>query len=116
MSRSRKMNDKLANHGLIARDLHHIRAAAAELPEIDEVVLFGSRAKGTHQQGSDVDLSTKGKAITYSTVLRLSESLNEERPMPYFFDVVDYNSLGDKPLREHINRVGIVLFAAAMRR
>ncbi|MEN8446269.1 MAG: nucleotidyltransferase domain-containing protein [Cyanobacteria bacterium J06555_13] len=95
---------------MLPRDLTHIRAAAAELPEINEVILFGSRAKGTHQQGSDVDLSIKGKGITHATILRLSESLNEERPLPYFFDVVDYNSLGDEPLREHIDRVGIVLF------
>ncbi len=103
--------NKPANHGLIARDLHHICAAAAELPEIDEIVLFGSRAKGTHQQGSDVDLAIKGKEITYTTVLRLLDSLNEVRPIPYFFDVVDYSSLGDEPLREHIDRVGIVLFS-----
>lgn len=65
------MSHKLTNHGLIERDLFHIRAAAAELSEIEEVVLFGSRAKGTHQQGSDVDLSIKGKGITHTTVLRL---------------------------------------------
>ncbi len=106
------MNHEPANHGLIARDLHHIRAAAAELSEIDEVILFGSRAKGTHQQGSDVDLAIKGREITYTTVLRLLDSLNEVRPIPYFFDVVDYNSLGDEPLREHIDRVGMMLFSA----
>ncbi|WP_228024719.1 nucleotidyltransferase domain-containing protein [cf. Phormidesmis sp. LEGE 11477] len=89
----------------------HIRAAAAELEEIDQVILFGSRAKGTHHRGSDVDLSIKGKGITYSTVIQLSESLNEERPLPYFFDVVDYDSLGNEPLRDHIDRVGIVLFS-----
>lgn len=104
------MNRKLVDHELIARDLHHIRAAAADLPEIDEVILFGSRAKGTHQQGADVDLAIKGKEITHATVLRLLDSLNEVRPIPYFFDVVDYNSLGNEPLREHIDRVGVVLF------
>lgn len=108
-----KMNYKSANHGLIARDLHHIRAAAAELPEIDEVILFGSRAKGTHQQGSDVDLAIKGNGITHTTVLRLLDSLNEARPMPYFFDVLDYNGLANEPLCEHIDRVGIVLFSAS---
>ena len=40
MSQNSKMNHKQANHGLIARDLHHIRAAVSELPEIDEVILF----------------------------------------------------------------------------
>ncbi|MGB3293679.1 MAG: nucleotidyltransferase domain-containing protein [Phormidesmis sp.] len=104
------------NHGLTAQDLAHIRAAAAELTEIAQVILFGSRAKGTYQQGSDVDLAISaisGKGITHSTVLRLSESLNEERPLPYFFDVVNYDSLEDEPLQQHIDRVGILLFSAS---
>ncbi|MEO1791259.1 MAG: nucleotidyltransferase domain-containing protein [Cyanobacteria bacterium J06629_19] len=99
------------SYGLLAQDLFHICAAAAEIPEIEEVILFGSCAKGTYQQGSDVDLSIKGENITHTTVFRLSDELNEERPLPYFFDVVDYNSLeNDEPLRSHIDRVGKVLF------
>ncbi|MEM9090533.1 MAG: nucleotidyltransferase domain-containing protein [Cyanobacteria bacterium P01_F01_bin.53] len=101
------------SYGLKERDLKHIRAAAAELEAVEQVVLFGSRAKGTYQQGSDVDLAIVGEGITHTTVLRLLESLNEERPLPYFFDVVDYNSLDDEPLRSHIDRVGIVLFNVA---
>lgn len=101
------------NHGLTGQDLAHIRAAAAELKEINRVILFGSRAKGIHQRGSDVDLSISGEGITHSTVLRLSESLNEERPLPYFFDIVSYDGLGDEPLRQHIDRVGILLFTAS---
>jgi len=101
------------SHGLIERDLKHIQEAVAELKEIEQVILFGSRAKGTHYKGSDVDLSIKGKGITYDTVLRLSSELNEERPLPYFFDIVDYDSLEeDEPIRAHIDRVGIVLFDA----
>lgn len=102
------------NHGLIERDLFHIRAAAASLEEIEEVILFGSRAKGTYRQGSDVDISIKGKYVTHSTVLKLSDDLEEERPLPYFFDIVDYNSLQeDDPLKQHIDRVGVVLFQAS---
>ena len=100
-------------YGLRESDLAHIQAAASEMSEITEVILFGSRAKGNYQKGSDVDLSIKGEGITHSTIVRLSESLNEERPLPYFFDIVDYGSLEDEPLREHIDRVGIVLFKAS---
>ncbi|MEL6603176.1 MAG: nucleotidyltransferase domain-containing protein [Cyanobacteria bacterium J06614_10] len=102
------------NHGLMARDLRHIREAVAEIKEIEQVVLFGSRAKGTHYRGSDVDLSISGRGVTYDTVLKLSRSLNEERPLPYYFDILDYNSLkADEPIRAHIDRVGVVLFAAS---
>lgn len=102
------------NHGLIAQDLKHIREAVSDVKEIDQVILFGSRAKGTHDRGSDVDLSISGKGITYDTILRLSRNLNEERPLPYFFDIVNYDSLEeDEPIRAHIDRVGIVLFDTA---
>ena len=101
------------NHGLIARDLKHIREAVAEIQEIEQVVLFGSRAKGTHSRGSDVDLSIRGSGITYDTILKLSRSLNEERPLPYYFDIVDYDSLKeDEPIKAHIDRVGVVLIDA----
>lgn len=101
-------------YGLLEQDLFHICDAAAEIEEITEVVLFGSRAKGTYLQGSDVDISIKGENVTHTTVLSLLDELNEVRPLPYFFDVVDYNSLSaDEPIRQHIDRVGIVLFVRA---
>ncbi|MEL6455217.1 MAG: nucleotidyltransferase domain-containing protein [Cyanobacteria bacterium J06623_5] len=113
MGQCKKTIHKPMDHGLLERDLLHIRAAAAALPEIEEVVLFGSRAKGTYQDASDVDLSIRGKGITHNTVLKLLDDLNEVRPIPYFFDVVDYNTLASAPLREHTDRVGVVLFAAS---
>ena len=97
-------------YGLRESDLAHIAEAAAQLGEISEVVLFGSRAKGNFQPGSDVDLAIKGAQIEYSTVLCLSDELNEERPLPYFFDVVDYETLENARLREHIDRVGVAIF------
>jgi predicted nucleotidyltransferase len=75
------------------------------------VVLFGSRAKGTQKIASDVDLAIKGKAVTYATAVRLADMLNEEKPLPYFFDVLHYESIIEPRLLEHIDRVGIVLYA-----
>jgi len=98
------------NTGLRESDLAHIRDAARAFPEIRQVILFGSRAKGTHKPGSDVDLALKGDALTYETVLGLTDMLNEEKPLPYFFDVVDYQRISEQALVEHINRVGVVIF------
>jgi uncharacterized protein len=97
-------------YGLRDSDLSHIIDAITQCDEISEVVLFGSRAKGNYQPGSDIDLAIKGDRITHATVNRLSECLNEEKPLPYFFDVVHYETLNNIPLREHIDRVGIMIF------
>lgn len=98
-------------HGLLERDLAQIVAAARAFPEIEKLVLFGSRAKGTQKPGSDVDLAIKGHAVTYETALRLAEVLNEETPLPYFFDVLHYETIAEPRLTEHIDRVGIVIYA-----
>lgn len=99
-------------YGLRDRDLELIVEAGKAFPEIKQMVLFGSRAKRTHKPGSDVDLAIKGKGVTYDTALRLAEVLNEEKPLPYFFDVLRYESIAEPRLVEHIDRVGVVLYSA----
>lgn len=97
-------------YGLQESDLRLIIAATEALPEIEQLILFGSRAKGNQKPGSDVDLAIKGKAVTYDTVLQLTDRLNEQIPLPYYFDVVNYHSIQEPRLTEHIDNVGIVIF------
>ena len=101
--------------GLTHQDIELIRQAAARLPAIERVVLFGSRAKGSYRQGSDVDLMIQGHAVTDDTVNQLADQLNEVLPFPYFFDVLNENTLSNDALRQHIKRVGIILFDTAHR-
>ena len=96
--------------GLTESDIALIVDAARRFPGIRQVVLFGSRAKGTHKPGSDVDLAIKGDTLDYDAPIRLAGILNEELSLPYFFDVVHYEAIAEQQLTEHIDRVGIVLF------
>lgn len=97
-------------YGLLESDIDCITEAVRSIEEIDECVLFGSRAKGNYKRGSDVDLAIKGDRITFSTVSHLHYWLNEESPMPYFFDVVHYETISNPKLVEHIDRAGVSLF------
>jgi len=98
------------SHGLLPRDLEYITRALRRFPEIEVALIFGSRAKGDHKPGSDVDLAIKGEAITRTTVSRLASLLNEDYPLPYFFDVVHYETLCNPELTAHIDHVGEVIF------
>ncbi|MBN1849209.1 MAG: nucleotidyltransferase domain-containing protein [Deltaproteobacteria bacterium] len=98
------------NHSLQPREIEKIIIAAEGFPEIEEMILFGSRAKGKFKKASDIDLAIKGNEITESTVKRFSSRLNEEVPLPYFFDVIDYKSISNKDLVEHIDRVGNLIY------
>lgn len=92
--------------GLLERDLKYINLALEKFEEIEEAIVFGSRAMGNYKKGSDVDLAIKGKGITRKTILRLNDLLNEEYPLPYFFDVIHYESISSDKLREHIDLEG----------
>lgn len=91
--------------GLTQIDINSI-TAAQQFSEIEVAVIFGSRAKGTYKKASDVDLAIKGHTINSETLKRLSFLLNEDLPLPYFFDDVHYEALENKLLVDHIDRVG----------
>ena len=50
--------------GLNAEDLQKIIERFEQMPWLEEVLLFGSRAKGSAHEGSDIDLTIKGKGLT----------------------------------------------------
>ena len=96
--------------GLTERDKKHIESAFLKIPEIEKAIIFGSRAMGNSKKGSDVDLAIVGKNIASATALRLRTLLNEDLPLPYFFDVVRYETITNENLRRHIDEHGVVLF------
>lgn len=97
-------------YGLKEEDIDYIVSNITRFNEIEKAVIFGSRAKGTHKPGSDIDIAIFGDNITFDTISALHSVLEEESPLPYLFDIVDYTHLGHKELREHIDRVGKVIF------
>ncbi len=97
-------------YGFLERDWCYMQQAISCFEEIEKVVLFGSRALGNYKTGSDVDLAIYGADVDRKTVRRLSEQLNENYPLPYFFDVVDYNALENENLIKHIDAYGKFIF------
>jgi type I restriction enzyme, S subunit len=77
--------------------------------KVDEVMVFGSRAKGNYKEGSDIDLTVKGNNITLNDILSLGGNL-EDLNLPYKFDLLDYSTIKEKALVEHIDRVGIQFY------
>ena len=94
----------------LAEDIDIIRAVLKRHPNVTEAILFGSRAKGNHKISSDVDIAIKGSGLELSPPL-ISGELNDETPLPYTFDVVNYETLDNPDLKEHIQRVGISFYS-----
>jgi predicted nucleotidyltransferase len=90
--------------GLQPRELDQLRSVFRRHPEITLVKVFGSRAKGTHQPGSDVDLAIWGVADDQAAEAIALEL--DELPLPYNYDVKAFAAIKLAALREHIERVG----------
>jgi predicted nucleotidyltransferase len=96
----------MVNTGLSESDIAQIKQAIAQYSDINEVYIFGSRAKGTYKKGSDIDLAIKFSGPEHTPIQLIHDTLEEEIPLPYFFDVIDYDTIQNKELIEHIDRVG----------
>lgn len=94
--------------GLSTSALAKIVNLLAQYPEIQQVKIYGSRAMATHWYGSDIDLAVFGdcEAIIGNLLTRL-----DELPLPYKFDVSDYYRIDNQELKEHIDRVGKIIYS-----
>lgn len=78
-------------------------------PEVTEVLVYGSRARGDNKKASDIDLALKGN-LNSELVSRIHYQLNETTPLPYFFDVLDYKKLTNKNLKKEIDIEGKLFY------
>ncbi|GAP71652.1 DNA polymerase beta domain protein region [Candidatus Symbiothrix dinenymphae] len=96
--------------GLKERDINTIHAILDKYPRVNTVYLFGSRAKATHKQGSDIDLAIMNSQIPLEVVCRLQSDF-EDSNLPYFIDILDYSTLENQALKAHIKRVGKKIYS-----
>lgn len=94
--------------GLSERELDLICSVLRRHPQIAKAVLYGSRAKGTQRPESDIDLTLFGN-LDPMRAERIAADL-DELPLPYRFDVSSYATIQSDALRDHIHRVGIVVY------
>lgn len=95
--------------GLRQSDLNGLNSVFSRRPELERVLLFGSRAMGTYKNGSDIDLCLVGESVTYKTQLSLMAALDDLN-LPYYIDLLIYHKLNNNELTQHIQRVGIELY------
>ncbi|EOD01785.1 nucleotidyltransferase domain-containing protein [Caldisalinibacter kiritimatiensis] len=98
------------NLGISEKSFDLIVSALSEWGEIESAAVFGSRAMGNYKRGSDIDLVIYGSEIKPEIVNELSVMLNEKLPIPYYVDVVHYESLKHEGLKRHIDTYGKIFY------
>ncbi len=97
--------------GLNPVDLNKILDVFDRYAVIEEVVLYGSRAKGNYRPGSDIDLTLKGSEINLRILNRISNEL-DDLLLPYCFDLSIFTQIENKDLIDHVHRVGVTIYQA----
>ena len=89
------------------RVLNNIRSFA-EKHNVQKVILFGSRARGTHTERSDIDITVVGGNFDafYWDIKDNTHSL-------LMFDIVNMDDFTSDDLRKEIDKDGITIYEKA---
>ena len=97
-------------YGLPDTTIKKIYSVLARYPQVEQAILYGSRARGNYKNGSDIDLTLKGDDDLTLTVLRRVMEDIDDLLLPYMFDLSIFHQISDAEVIEHIQRVGTVFY------
>lgn len=100
----------MVDHGLKAEVVQRIAAVLVSFPEVEQAILYGSRAKGNYRPGSDIDLTLKLSGDAELNLLHRVMSGLEDLELPYSIDLSLWSYLDSADLLDHIERVGVEFY------
>jgi predicted nucleotidyltransferase len=103
------VNFKTNQFGLTERDMKTIQNIFMKYADVNEVHLFGSRAKGNFNAGSDIDLVIMNDGLPPKTISLMAADF-EESSLPYYVDLADFHAIKALELIDHIKRVGVLFY------
>lgn len=77
--------------------------------DIEQVIIYGSRAMNTYAKFSDIDIVLVGSNITNQTLTKIIFDI-EDLLLPYAFDISISHKINNPDVLDHIDRVGKVLY------
>ena len=95
--------------GLTEETIKKVNAVFAQYPQIEKVIIYGSRAKGNYKNGSDIDLTLVGEKISERDFAHIRMELGDMLT-PCTFDLSLFQKIDHVDLLDHIKRVGCVFY------
>lgn len=96
-------------YGLKQTTIESIKNVFRRYSQVEQVIIYGSRAKGNYKNGSDIDLTLKGDALSLTLMNKINIEL-DDLFLPYTFDLSIYSHIKNCNLIDHINRVGKIFY------
>lgn len=99
------MSTKKESYGLSNKTFQGISTVFKSFPEIQSLVLYGSRAIANYSEGSDIDICIFGDSFQNGTKAKIANAL-DDLLLPYKFDLQIFCEIDNDELLDHISRVG----------
>lgn len=91
-------------YGLNNQIIQQLRDIFCSYPEVEDAIIYGSRARNNYKPYSDIDITLKGKlSLTQMTQI---ENQIDDLLLPYSCDLSNYDILTNKKLIERIDSEG----------
>jgi type I restriction enzyme S subunit len=99
----------MIQYGLEENEISAIKNILAQHEEVEQAILYGSRAKGNFKPASDIDLVLKGEKLNITIQNKIANEL-DDLLLPYIFDLSVFHQISNVDLLEHIERVGVTFY------
>jgi predicted nucleotidyltransferase len=83
----------------------------SKYPQVEKVLLFGSRARGDNKYNSDIDLCIFGEELSHLTLAKITFDI-EDLDTCLMFDILAFNELNKEDLIKNILNEGVVIYHA----
>ncbi|MGM0582141.1 MAG: nucleotidyltransferase domain-containing protein [Bacteroidota bacterium] len=103
----------MGNSGLTKEEIFNIKSVFSKYPQIEEALMYDSRAMGNYKPASDIDISLIGDDIDLSLLNQIEFDL-DDLMLPYKFDISIYHKIKNPEFLDHINRVGKNIYKRKM--
>ena len=95
------------NFGLTILDIQKLQNVFKNISTIDKVIIFGSRARNTYTNRSDIDFAIDGKNINFGSLAQQLDDLL----LPYTIDIILLDENQNNELLGRIKQEGKIFYS-----
>ena len=96
-------------YGLNQEIINDLKNVFSQYPEIEKVMIYGSRSQGNYKNGSDIDLTFFGKNLTQHQLFSIDNQI-EALNLPYYLDLSIFEQIDNPQLKNQILQSGQIFY------
>ena len=101
------MIDPYCHHfGLPSGALNALKSVLKQYGQIEQVILYGSRARGNYRPGSDIDLCLDAPLLSTTELLQIENQI-DDLLLPWKVDLSLQHHINNTELLKHIKQFGV---------